>query len=38
MANENVRKFLDDLENLDKLSNSKLKELSSRAKKFNKKL
>ena len=35
-AGENVRKFLDDLENLDKLSKDELKELSSKVKKFNK--
>lgn len=37
-ANENVRKFLDDLEHLDELSKNELKELSIRVKRFNKKL
>ena len=36
-AKDNIRKFLDDLENLDKLSKEELKDLSSRVKKFNKK-
>lgn len=37
-AKVNVRHFLDDLEHLDKLSKEELKELSSRVKKFNKKI
>lgn len=36
-AGENIRAFLDDLENLDKLSKDELKELSLKVKKFNKK-
>ena len=37
-ANENVRKFIDDLEHLDELSKEELKEISNKVKKFNKKI
>ena len=37
-ANENVRKFIDDLEHLDELSKEELKELSNKVKKINKKI
>lgn len=36
-AGENIRTFLDDLENLDKLSKEELRKLSKKVRKFNKK-